>query len=56
MQLDKKLTYMSTVRKIIKEDGMKNLWRSFRVTLIMNVPFSMAMVSVNENLKVLTKP
>jgi len=35
---------------------MKSLFRSYKVTLAMNVPFAATLVAVNENLKVILKP
>lgn len=44
------------IQHILEEEGFKSLFRSYRVTVVMNIPFAATMVSVNENLKVLTKP
>ena len=35
---------------------MRGLYRSYRVTVIMNVPFASTVVSLNENLKTYFKP
>ncbi len=32
------------------------MFRSYKVTVMMNIPFAAMLVSVNENLKVLSKP
>ncbi len=47
---------MKTFNKIVKQEGFASLFRSYRVTVMMNIPFAAMLVSVNENLKVLAKP
>eukprot|EP00831_Metopus_contortus_P064785 TRINITY_DN57954_c0_g1_i1.p1 TRINITY_DN57954_c0_g1~~TRINITY_DN57954_c0_g1_i1.p1 ORF type:complete len:322 (+),score=41.43 TRINITY_DN57954_c0_g1_i1:27-968(+) len=41
---------------IIKTEGLAALFRSLPVTIIMNLPFSSILVTVNENMKVYVKP
>ena len=38
------------------EQGFRALYRSYPVTVLMNVPFAMTVVCVNENLKTLIRP
>ena len=40
----------------MEKEGFHALWRSYKVTLLMNIPFSAALISVNENLKTLSNP
>lgn len=40
----------------MKEDGLKGLYRSYPVTVAMNIPFASTIVMINENLKTLVKP
>lgn len=56
MQLDKNLTMRGVFKKILAEDGYKTLFRSYWVTVLMNMPNAAALVTTNENLKVLLKP
>ena len=43
-------------KKIITEEGIQGLYRSYPLTVMMNVPFSAMVVCVNENMKTLIKP
>ena len=43
-------------RTVLREEGSSALYRSFPVTLLMNVPYGMVMVSVNESLKRVLNP
>lgn len=43
-------------RSIIKEDGFGALYRSFPITLFMNIPFLSIVVCINENLKTYIQP
>lgn len=56
MQLNKQLSAVQCFNQILAEDGAKSLFRSYKVTVAMNVPFAATLVTVNENLKVLWKP
>ena len=40
----------------MKEEGPLALYRSYPVTVLMNVPFASTVVCVNENLKTLIQP
>jgi len=44
------------LRGILKEEGVKGLYRSYPITVLMNIPFASFVVCCNENLKTLTKP
>lgn len=44
------------LKKIVREEGTRALFKSYPVTLMMNIPFAFAIVSANENIKVFTKP
>ena len=35
---------------------MRALWRSYPITVLMNIPFAITVVCVNENLKTLLRP
>jgi solute carrier family 25 iron transporter 28/37 len=43
-------------KQIIKDEGFKGLYRSYPVTVTMNVPYAMVVITVNENLKTYVKP
>lgn len=44
------------VRSLVKEEGIRGLYRSYPVTVFMNIPFATTVVCINENLKTLVKP
>jgi solute carrier family 25 iron transporter 28/37 len=44
------------MRSIFKEDGIKGFYRSYPITVMMNIPYASVVVSVNENLKTHLKP
>jgi hypothetical protein len=50
------MSVKETVRGLIKEEGLKGLYRSYPITVMMNIPFASIVVSVNENLKTYVKP
>jgi uncharacterized membrane protein len=57
LQLCKNLTATQCVRDIIKNEGFfKGLYRSYFLTVGMNVPFASSVVVINENLKTLVRP
>jgi solute carrier family 25 (mitochondrial iron transporter), member 28/37 len=56
MQLCKKLTAVQCIRDILHQDGIRGLYRSYPITVFMNLPFSSMVVCVNENMKTLLKP
>lgn len=56
MQLDKTLNFRKVLSDIFAHDGFKTLFRSYWVTVLMNMPNAAALVTTNENLKVLIKP
>jgi len=47
---------MQVLRGIIKDEGVSSLFRSYPVTVSMNIPFATTVVCVNENLKTFIKP
>lgn len=56
LQLCKHLTARKVVYDIINTEGFKGLYRSYPVTVFMNVPFMSVVVCVNENMKTMVKP
>ena len=40
----------------MREEGIRGLYRSYPVTVMMNMPYASVVVCVNENLKTLVKP
>ncbi|MFM7853614.1 MAG: MC/SLC25 family protein [Flammeovirgaceae bacterium] len=44
------------MKSIIKEEGLIGLFRSYPITVFMNIPFMSMIVFANENLKTLIKP
>jgi hypothetical protein len=56
MQLCKNLTFQRALKDITHEHGYRALYRSYGVTLSMNVPYAATVVCVNENLKTKVKP
>ena len=40
----------------MRDDGLKGLYRSYPITVFMNVPFSSIVVAVNENMKTWLRP
>lgn len=40
----------------MKEEGIKGLFRSYPLTVFMNIPFSAIVVCINENMKTWIKP
>lgn len=56
MQLCSNLTTMQCVKGIIKDEGFTALYRSYPITVTMNIPFATTVVCVNENLKTYLKP
>lgn len=47
---------MQCLKQVIKEEGLLALYRSYPVTVTMNIPFATTVVCVNENLKTFVKP
>jgi solute carrier family 25 iron transporter 28/37 len=56
LQLCKQLNARSAIRNIMRDDGLKGLYRSYPITVFMNIPFQSIVVSTNENLKTWIKP
>ena len=56
MQLRKSLSATQCIKDMIKNEGMSGLFRSYPLTVLMNVPFMSVVVCVNENLKTYIKP
>lgn len=44
------------IRGILAEEGIRGLYRSYPVTVAMNIPYASCVVTVNENLKTYFKP
>ena len=40
----------------MRDDGIRGLYRSYPITVFMNIPFNSVVVCVNENLKTMFKP
>jgi solute carrier family 25 iron transporter 28/37 len=55
MQLNR-MSAFACIKKTISEEGFRALYRSYPITIMMNVPFAFAIVSANENIKVYAKP
>jgi solute carrier family 25 iron transporter 28/37 len=56
LQLCKNLSARDCVKEIIRDEGFKGLYRSYPVTIMMNIPYMCIVVSVNENLKTYFQP
>lgn len=56
LQLCNTLTARQAFKDILKEGGFRMLYKSYPITVMMNVPFASSVVCCNENLKTLTKP
>ena len=56
MQLCKHLSAVRCLRDIVREEGMRGLYRSYPITVGMNIPFASVVVCCNENLKTLIRP
>lgn len=41
---------------IIKEEGIKGLYRAYPLTVLMNIPFASIVVMTNENIKTVVRP
>ena len=44
------------INTILKDEGLRGLYRSYPLTVMMNIPFATTVVCVNENLKTVVKP
>jgi len=56
LQLQPNLSAIKCARDIIKAEGIRALYRSYPVTVFMNIPFATTVVCVNENMKTWLKP
>lgn len=56
MQLNKHLSFIKLVKAVYKHEGIGAMFRSYRLTVLMNMPNAAVIVTTNENLKVLLKP
>jgi solute carrier family 25 iron transporter 28/37 len=56
LQLCKNLTARQSIKNIMENDGIRGLYRSYPITVFMNVPFQSMVVCVNENMKTWIKP
>jgi len=51
IQLNGRVGALVMARKLVREEGVVCLYRSLPVTMLMNIPFSGLLVTINENLK-----
>lgn len=56
LQLCKNLTARQCVKDIVREEGLRGLYRSYPITVSMNIPFASCVVCCNENLKTYFRP
>merc|ERR1712166_1094881 len=56
LQLCNGLTARECIRQILEQEGVKGLYRSYPITVMMNIPFASTIVVMNENLKTHFKP
>ena len=56
LQLCKNLTPAQCFKDIVKEEGIKGLYRSYPITVMMNIPFASCVICCNENLKTMVRP
>ena len=56
LQICSGITARDCVRDIVKKEGLKGLYRSYPITVLMNIPFASSVVSINENLKTQLRP
>ena len=50
------MTARECVSNILTEEGIFGLYRSYPLTVLMNIPYATIVVCVNENLKTFVKP
>jgi len=50
------MTASQCIRQIVKNEGFKGLYRSYPITVTMNIPFASSVVCTNENLKTVLRP
>ena len=56
MQLCNSVSVLQTFRNIMREEGFRGLYRSYPITVSMNIPFASCVVCCNENLKTVVCP
>ena len=56
MQLCNSVSVLQTFRNIVREEGFRGLYRSYPITVSMNIPFASCVVCCNENLKTVVRP
>ena len=56
MQLCKHLKARQCIRNVLSDEGIKGFFRSYPLTVLMNVPFMSMVVCINENGKTYIKP
>lgn len=56
MQLCKNLKATRCIKDILRSEGIYGLFRSYPLTVMMNVPFMSVVVCINENMKTFIKP
>ena len=56
LQLCKNLSAARCFKDIIREEGLRGLYRSYPVTVSMNIPFATSVILFNENLKTYVRP
>ena len=52
----KNLTTRDVIRGILSEEGVRGLYRSYPVSVAMNIPYASCVVAMNENLKTYVRP
>lgn len=50
------LSTKDAIKNLVKEEGIKGLYRSYPTTVLMNIPYATVVVTINENLKTYVQP
>lgn len=56
LQLCKSLTAVQCIKNIMRNEGIKGLYRSYPLTVMMNIPYQSIVVCTNENMKTWVRP
>ena len=56
LQLCQNLSTSQALKNMMQNEGISGLWRSYPVTVVLNIPFTAVVVCANENFKTLFKP
>jgi solute carrier family 25 iron transporter 28/37 len=56
LQLKPELSAIECVKTIVRDEGFLALYRSYPVTVLMNIPFMTTVVCVNENMRTWVRP